>query len=72
MKSTTIKQLITNYIHNKNSNKDITMKKLPTQTNHNIKKNIHKNLKNPSMKEKRKPRCFNTNKNFVESNKKKN
>ena len=70
MKSTIIKQLIENYIHQKNSNKDITIKKLPTQTNHNIKKNIHKDIKNPSIKSRRKPRCFNTNRNYYDPNKK--
>ena len=71
MKSTTIKQLIENYIHQQKSNKDITIKKLPTQANHNIKKNINKDLKNPSTKTRRKPRCFNTNKNYFEPNNKK-
>jgi serine/threonine protein phosphatase PrpC len=73
MKSTTIKQLMENYIHQQNSNKDIAIKKLPTQTNHNynIKKNIIKDLKNPSIKTRRKPRCFNMNKNYFEPNKKK-
>ena len=37
MKSTTIKQLIKNYIHQQNSNKNFTIKKLPTQTNQNKK-----------------------------------
>ena len=73
MKSTTIKQLMENYIHQQNSNKDIAIKKLPTQTNHNynIKKNIIKDLKNPSIKTRRKPRSFNMNKNYFEPNKKK-
>ena len=72
MKSTTIKQLIENYIHQQNSNKNFTIKKLPTQTNQN--KKIYyqndKNIKNPSTKN-RKPRCFNTNKNYFEPNNKK-
>ena len=65
MKSTTINQLIANYIHQQNSNKNITIKKLPTQTNQN--KKIYypkdKNIKNPSVKSRRRPRCFNTNTN---------
>ena len=71
MKSSTIKQLIENYIYHQNSNKEIVMKKLPTQTNHNIKKNIQKDLNNSSIKTRRKPKYFNTKKNFIESNKKK-
>ena len=71
MKSSTIKQLIENYIYHQNSNKEIVMKKLPTQTNHNIKKNIQKDLNNSSIKKRRKPKYFNTKKNFIESNKKK-
>ena len=73
MKSSTIKQLMENYINQKKSNKNIPIQKLPTQTNHNIKtkKNIHKDIKNPSIKTRRKPRIFNGNKNYYELNKKK-
>ena len=71
MKSTIINQLITNYIQQKNSNKNLIMKKLPTQANHNMKKKINKDIKNPSIKTRRKPRCLNTNKNYFEPNKKK-
>ena len=74
MKSTTIKQLISNYIHQKNSNKEITIKKLPTQTNQKIRKMNNKNekdFKNSSIKNQRKPRCFDTNRNYFDPNKKK-
>ena len=56
-----INQLIANYIHQKNSNKNITIKKLPTQTNPNNNKKPNQNDK--AIKARRKPRCFNTNKN---------
>ena len=71
MKHTAINQLITNYIHQNNSNKKLTIKKLPTQTNHHMKNDINRDLKNPSVKTRRKPKCPNTNKKYLEPNKKK-
>ena len=64
----TINQLIANYIHQKNSNKNITIKKLPTQTNPN-KTKIYQNDK--AIKTRRKPRYFNTNRNNFDFNDKK-
>ena len=71
MKSSIIKQLIANYIHQKNSNKNFIIKKLPTQTNHHTKKKINRDIKNPSIKARRKPRFLNANKNYFEPNKRK-
>ena len=71
MKSTAINQLIANYIHQKHSNKNLIIRKLPTQANHHMKKNIQRDLKNPSVKARRNPRCLITNKNYFETNKKK-
>ena len=71
MKSTIINQLIANYIHQKNSNKNFIIKNFPTQTNHHKKKNINRDIKNPSLKTRRKQRCLNINKNYFELNKQK-
>ena len=73
MKTSTIKQLMENYINQKKSNKNITIKKQSSKANNsiNIKKNIHKDIKNPSIKSRRKPRIYNGNKNYFELNKKK-
>ena len=68
-------QLMNNYINHQKSNKDTTIKKLPTQTNQFIKKNTknknenEKNLKNPSIKSRRKPRCINATKKYFEPKK---
>ena len=61
MKSTTIKHLISNYIPPENSNKE-ALQKHPSQTAKN-KNNKFKDIKNPSIKTRRKPKFFNINKN---------
>ncbi len=62
-----------NYIHQQNSNKDITIKKLPTQTNQKMKKNIkiknEKGIFSSSVKTRRKPRFVNSKKNYFDKNK---
>ena len=62
-----------NYIHQQNSNKDITIKKLPTQTNQKMKKNIkiknEKGIFSSSVKTRRKPRFINSKKNYFDKNK---
>ena len=62
-----------NYIHQQNSNKDIAVKKLPTQTNQKMKKNIknknEKDIFSSSVKTRRKPRFINSKKNYFDKKK---
>ena len=60
MKSTTIKQLITNFIPPENSTKEYVTQKIQKNK---LKNNNSKDIKNPSIKCRRKPRYFNINKN---------
>lgn len=60
MKSTTIKQLITNFIPPENSTKESLIQKVQKNK---LKNNNTKEIKNPSIKCRRKPRYFNINKN---------
>lgn len=60
MKSTTIKQLITNFIPPENSTKESLIQKVQKNK---LKNNNSKEIKNPSIKCRRKPRYFNINKN---------
>ena len=69
MKLSTIMQIMNNYINQQKTNKDTIIKKLPTQTNQFVKNNTknknEKNIKNPSIKTRRKQRFIHkTNKNF--------
>jgi hypothetical protein len=57
MKLSTMKQIMNSYNNKKNSVKDITLTKLPTQTNQLSKKNGKNNIKKFSM-EKRKKKLY--------------
>ena len=68
MKSSTIKQFIENYIPTEHANKEIQNFK-SLKSKHKFKYNKQKDLKNPSIKARRKPKYFNLDKNNL--NKKK-
>ena len=74
MKSSIITQLMNNYNNQHNSSKEMAIKKVPTQTNQKMKKNIknknEKEAQNPSIKNRRNPRINNTKKSYCAEHKK--